>query len=137
MPEGGVRLLSPHQWAKEYKNITRKGAWEITDDSKIQLIWYNGKYTRTARLTNGSNIGNITTYEGYNTHESRLKAMTIEEVNKPDIEKGEIMKYLQNITQDIRINNLPMYDNIKLKDEQDTYMELHNRMGHIPSKLMK
>ena len=81
VPEGGVRLLSPQNWAKEYKSKTGKGEWEITDDSQIQLIWENGKYTRTARLTNGSNIGNITTYEGYKTHRSKLKEMSIKEDN--------------------------------------------------------
>ena len=137
VPHGGVRLLRPQHWEREYKNKTGQGAWEITDDSQIKLIWENGKYTRTAILTNGSNIGNINTYEGYNTYEARLKAMTVEEDNKSSMGKGEIIKYLQDITHDTKLNTLPKYENIKMNEEQNTYMELNNRMLHMPSKLMK
>ena len=137
VPNGGVRLLIPQHWAREYKNKTGQGEWEMTDDSQITLIWGNGKYTRTTRLTNGSNIGNICTQEGYNTYETRLKAMQIKEDNTSNTRKEDVMKYLQEITQDTKINTLPKYDNIKMDEEHNTYMELHNRMGHIPSKLMK
>ena len=77
VPKVGVRLLIPKHWEKEYKKRTGRGEQEIKDDENIKICWEYGKYTRTTKLTNGRNIGNITTYEGYNKHNTLMKALSI------------------------------------------------------------
>ena len=51
VPKGGVRLLSPQHWAREYKHFTGKGAYELTNEKEIKLIWNNGENVRTTSVS--------------------------------------------------------------------------------------
>ena len=49
----------------------------------------------------------------------------------------ELVETLQQVTQRTNMDELPCYENINFKQDRNTYMELHNKMGHAPSRLLK
>ena len=112
-PKGGIRLLSPQHWAKEYRFHTNKNAHETTNDKEITLYWNNGKNKRNARLTEGSNIGNITTMEGYSTYKEKMNVLSIQIENNKQMSEQEMMNELSTITENTSLFTLPNYKSIQ------------------------
>ena len=78
VPEGGVRLLSPQQWAqvaKDHKPLPR-GTRCVTYDDEVILEWGQRKFRRTLKLDqHGSNVATIYTAPGftkYAAYEAKL-----------------------------------------------------------------
>ena len=50
---------------------------------------------------------------------------------------NEMIETLNQVTQKTNIDQLPCYENINIKQDDNSYFNLHKRMGHAPDKLLK
>ena len=82
-------------------------------------------------------MGNITTNEGYSSFKNKVMALSIKVKESSHMTNKEIWESLNRVTQKTNIDQFPCYENINIKQEENSYLNLHSRMVHAPAKLLK
>lgn len=149
VPAGGVRLLSPQHWAKQYKNKTKKMAKSTTYYENVVLEWNDNKCKLTIPLDDITNVATINSSPGYgkfhafcteinlNRDEDMLQnnndnKESIKSICKCKTSKGEF---------NLEGENESMQTHYRSPEEKLTveaeFLRIHQKLGHISPKCIQ
>lgn len=152
-----MRLLSPQNWSKCYKQLTGSTATQTTMEDRMILKWKNGVYTKMVMLDSHTNVASLNMINEKGKYKSYVS--TFEDKNKEKFmcypSKMKLNSYPeQNCTEVGTLHSEPKVLEFKnpksereITAEQQTtnlqdsisreLLEIHNRYGHVSMRRLQ